>query len=185
MELRNMEFYRTPNGEIMIHDESGSRYLTEKDRTFISAFIAKMDVFWTDSLKALSMLYNKSRHNVPLYEFKIVRRFLKCNFGRFDNTLDIDQLGNYHFEDVECPLRGECPLEGVVCRPKFNSSLSSREIEIMHCHYDGMSVEQISERLSISPDTVTTHKRNALQRTGTHSLQEFFIYARNNNLFNQ
>lgn len=185
MELSNKEFYRTPNGEIMVHDESGSHTLTERDRNFISAFITKMGEFWPEALQVSSKLYEKARHSIPLFEFKIVRRFLKCNFGRFDNTLDIDQMGNYHFEDVECPLRGECPFECKICKPKFNSALSEREIEVMRCLYDGMNIDQISDKLYISPDTIRTHKRNALQRTGTHSLQEFFIYARDKNLFNQ
>ncbi len=185
MDLSNKEFYRTPNGEVMIHDENGSHCLTEQDRNFITAFIAKMNSFWPEALQELSKIFDKSRHNIPLFEFKIVRRFLKCNFGRYDNTLDVDQMGNFHFEEVECPLRGECMSEGKICRPKFNSSLSNREVEVMHCFYEGMAVDQVSERMCISPDTVITHKRNALQRTGTHSIQEFFIYARNNNLFNQ
>lgn len=185
MELQSKEFYRTPNGEIMISDECGSRILTKNDRAFISEMLKKMWEFWPDALASLSKEYAKCRPNIPEFEYRIVCRFLKCNFGRFDSTLDIDQLGNFHFEEVECPLRGECKLEGIVCRPKFNSKLSDREIEVMHYYYKGMHVEYIADQLCISPETVLTHKRNALQRTDTHSLQGFFVYARNNNLFNQ
>lgn len=185
MNISSTEFYLTPNGEIMINDANGVRQLSQQDRDFISEIIFKMGQFWPSSLEGASKVYEKSRHNVPLFEFKIVRRFLKCNFGKFDSTLDIDQMGNFHFEEVSCPLRGECPHEGIICKPKFNSTLSERELDVMRLFYEGLDAEAVSDKLCLSADTVRTHKRNAFRRTGAHSLSEFFLYARQNNLFNQ
>ncbi len=98
--------------------------------------------------------------------------------------MDIDHVGNFNFEEPECPMKGECPHEGVICRPKFNSKLSSREIEVMKLYYENMDDSEISSRLYISIDTVRTHKRNAFQRLKIHSMSEFILYAKNHNLFN-
>lgn len=181
--MKSKEFYFNPQGEVMITDENGTRQLTQSDREFISEFISYMNTFWPNALAKVSLEYEKSRFNIPLFEFKIVRRFIKCNFGKFDSTLDIDQMGNFHFEEVECPLRGECTCEGIICKPEFNSTLSEREQEIMQSFYEGMAEDKIAEKYSISIETVRTHKRNAFRRTNVHSLAEFFQYARTYNLF--
>lgn len=180
----NKEFYCTPQGEIMITDDHGTHELTPSNREFVSAMFKKIETFWPRAAEKASKVYEKSRANIPYYEFLIVRRFLKCNFGKYDSTLDIDQLGNFHFEEVECPLRGECSAEGFICKPKFNSSLSDRELEVMNRLYEGESEESISDSLSISIETVKTHKRNAFRRTGVHSKEEFWRFARDNKLFN-
>ena len=184
--MKNKEFYITPTGVIMIHDEEGVHELTQKDRDFISKMILRIGDFYPEALSALSKEYDCRRFNVPYYEFSIVSRFVRCNWGRYDSVIDIDQFGYFNFEEVECPLRGsgDCKLDGIVCRPKFNSNLSERELVVMGYFYDNLTPEQVADKMCISAETVRTHKRNALKRTGTHSLAEFFLYAKNNNLFN-
>lgn len=183
--MKNIEFYRTPIGGIMVTDEAGTHELREGDRKFISAMISKIGEFYPEALSKLSELFQAKRHNVPHYEYCIVSRFIRCNWGRYDAVMDIDQFGNFNFEEVECPLRGECSAEGIICKPKFNSSLSDREIEIMREYYNGYSEPAIADKMCISIETVKTHKRNVFRRTGTSSQAEFFLYAKNNNLFNK
>ncbi|MPM15751.1 hypothetical protein SDC9_62123 [bioreactor metagenome] len=183
--MKNIEFYITPGGGVMIHGEDGVHELTQKDRQFISQMIMRIGDFYPDALSALSKEYDCRRFNVPYYEYSIVSRFIRCNWGRFDSVVDIDQFGYFNFEEVDCPLRGsgDCKLDSIVCRPKFNSKLSERELEVMRNYYDNLTAEQVAERMCISVETVRTHKRNAFKRTGTRSLAEFFLYAKNNNLF--
>lgn len=181
--MTGIEFYFTPKGEVMVTDEHGTRQLKQSDRSFISEIITRMGIFWPGALKDASIEYAEKRFNIPLFEFMIVRRFLKCNFGKFDSTMDIDQMGNFHFEEVECPLRGECKHEGIICKPKFNSALSERELDVMKAFYEGLDETYIADKQCISIETVRTHKRNAFRRISVHSLAEFFQYARNNNLF--
>ncbi|SFK98873.1 regulatory protein, luxR family [Porphyromonadaceae bacterium KH3CP3RA] len=184
--MKNKEFYITPTGGIMIHDDNGVHELTQKDRDFISKMIVRIGDFYPEALSALSKEYDCRRFNVPYYEYSIVSRFIRCNWGRYDSVIDVDQFGYFNFEEVECPLRGsgDCKLDGIVCRPKFNSKLSDRELEVMRNYYDNLTAEQVADRMCISIETVRTHKRNAFKRTGTRSLAEFFLYAKNNNLFN-
>jgi len=184
--MKNMEFYITPNGGIMIHEEDGVHEVTQKDREFISQIIMRIGDFYPEALSALSKEYDCRRFNVPFYEYSIVSRFIRCNWGRFDSVIDIDQFGYFNFEEVECPLRGsgDCKMDGIVCRPKFNSNLSEREKEVMRYYYENKTSDQIADKMCISVETVRTHKRNVFKRTGTHSLAEFFLYAKNHKIFN-
>lgn len=112
-----------------------------------------------------------------------VRRFIKCNFGVYDNEIDVDGSGNFHFEFVGCPLRGECMYDKILCQPKFNSKLSDRQLEIMRLCYEGVSDADIAERLYISINTVANHRKASFRKLGVHSMAEFNRYAAINNLF--
>ena len=100
--MTNIEFYITPQGGIMIHDVYGIRTLSEKDRLFVTSMIRKIGDFYPEALAKLSQLFEKRMMNIPCYEYSIVSRFIRCNWGRFDSVVDIDQLGNFNFEEVEC-----------------------------------------------------------------------------------
>lgn len=177
------EFYITPKGDIMIHCQDGIRQLQSSDRSFVSAMICMLQNLYPAALSALSKKYEPKKANPANFEFFMVRRFIKCNWGEYDSILDIDQFGNFNFEQVRCPMRGECDCERKICNPEFNSKLTDREIEIMHLFYQNFSTEDIADKLCISCETVRTHRRNAFRRVKVHSLPEFFIYARQNNLF--
>ena len=163
MIMTGMEFYFTPKGEVMIIDECGTRQLEQSNREFISEIITRMGIFWPEALEKASLEYTDRRYNI-----------LKCNFGEFDSTMDIDQMGNFHFEEVKCPLKGECKYEEIICKPKFNSTLSERELSVMRSFYEGMEENAIADKYCISLETVRTHKRNAFRRINVHSLAEFF-----------
>ena len=103
--------------------------------------------------------------------------------GQIRQPYGYRSFGNLNFEEVDCPLRGECPNESIICRPKFNSNLSERELDVMRNMYEGLTAEEISFKLCLSPETVKTHKRNAFKRTNSHSFGEFMRYANANNIF--
>lgn len=57
------------------------------------------------------------------------------------------------------------------------SSLSSREIDIIRCVACGKSNKEIAKTLFISPHTVATHRRNINAKLGIHSAAGLTIYA--------
>lgn len=181
--LRNTEFYVTPKGDVMIHTEKGVKKLEFTHREFVSAFFNLINELYPEAVEALSREFEKFQAMPAVFEFMVVRRMIKCNFGKFDSVMDIDQFGNLNFEEVDCPLRGECHLEGIVCKPKFNTKLSGREREVMNLMYRQVPKEDIAECLCLSVETVRTHKRNAFRKVGVHSLAEFYSYAKQHNLF--
>lgn len=85
---------------------------------------------------------------------------------------------------VPVALKTEAELES---RPKKETAenvddndsapLSQREREIIACVAKGMSNKEIADALSISVNTVTTHRRNLAQKLQIHSPAALAIYA--------
>ena len=183
--MKNVEFYTTPEGDITIREEGESEHTLErqKDSEFIQHFLSILSEFYPEAYKALMEVYSKSALNKRYRDYLAVRRFIKCNFGVYDNLIDMDSTGNFKFEFVSCPLRGECKYDGIICNPKFNSHLSNRELEVMQLCCEGLRDDEISERLFISLNTVNNHRKNSFKKIGVHTMAEFLRYATNNNIF--
>ncbi len=82
-----------------------------------------LEEFYPEAYAALRKYYARYDGNKCYRDFLAVRRFIKCNFGLYDNMIDIDENWNFKFEFVGCPLRGECDGFKKICEPKFNSTL--------------------------------------------------------------
>jgi len=183
--LKNIEFSDTPTGKVEIRILNEPMFIYEqKHIDFTNALIEYINEFYPEAHKSLCEIYARYASNKLNYNYRMVHRFIRCNFGSHDSKLDIDQLGNFHFEEVKCPLKGECKHWNILCNPTFNTSLSDRELEVMELYYKGFKSCDIAEVLSISIKTVETHKQNSLKKLGLHSLHEFMSYANNNKLFN-
>lgn len=113
----------------------------------------------------------------------MICRFIKCNFGALDSTPDINTDLHCTFEHINCPLRGECKYDHVICHPEFDHKLSTAEKRVMTLVYDGLTEDAIAEHLHLSPKTIHSHVRNAYTRIGIHSKAEFIKYATSHNLF--
>ena len=123
--LSNIEFYNTPTGEVMVSEQNKPiRQLSEKDTEFIAELLDIINTRYPLAFKRLSENYIASKGNPPYFNFRIVKRFLRCNMGEFDTQQqDIDSNGHFNFEEVRCPLRGECKDECIICRPKLDTHL--------------------------------------------------------------
>lgn len=183
--LANIEFYSAPAGNVEICDSEGVRTYKEEDIDVTNVIFSRIESDYPGAFKALCDKYKVNRHNIPYFKYKVVRGFIRCNFGRYDNQDDVDSYGNFHFEYVACPQEGECPWYNVICNPKFNTKLSIRETEIMRLLVIGLGVDEVAGKLCLSIDTIRTHKRNAMQRVGVHSFSEFVDYAHRNKIFKE
>ena len=183
--MKAVECYITPEGEVNVRPiNEAERQLCESDTDFIQEILEHLKDFYPETHDALMDIYSKSESNKRYRDFLAVRRFIKCNFSLYDNTIDIDEKMNFKFEFVGCPLRGECKYDKVICSPKFNSKLSDRELKVMKLLYEGKTDSEIAERLFISLNTVNNHRKNSFRKLGIHSMPEFMRYAMINNLFN-
>lgn len=177
------EIYNTPDGDVMIAPAGEAHFKLEvTHREFITQMIEIIKNNYTIAFKAACEAYKASADSRHYYEFLIVRRFLKCNFGEFDNVMDFENE-RFKFEFVKCPMRGECKYDQIICNAKFNTSLSDREFQVMKHFYDGMNENQIADKLYISINTVLNHKKSAFRKTDSHTLAEFITYAKRNNLY--
>ena len=178
-EYRKMEFYITPNGKVMV-DEEGSeptKELTQADRDLCRYLLEIIAVQYPEALEALSGLYSQSRPNAPYYDYLRVHRFIRCNFGKFDGlTYDVDGRVR-HLEDVSCPIKCECPLHGIVCKPK-PFGLTNREAEIATLAVSGLTYKEISDKLGIAPSTIKNFLqkiKDKLKLSSTKDIAKLFV----------
>ena len=183
----NTEMYTTPDGCVMIKPHNQPvRELAEngkENRQFIQDMLEYMRTFYTEAFEALCKEYSRKEPNRLNYEYWIVTRFIRCNMGNYDTlSQDIDTKGMLQFEEVKCPMRGECKLENICCRPRFNSGLSHRETEVLRLVVNHNDAIDIAEQLHLSPHTVNNHRRNIHIKTKTRTIGELVDYWHRNNM---
>ena len=178
--LNNIEFFKTPDGDVMYKRQGGAvRELTENDRELVSDLLSLIRIRYPEAFNALSDIYSRSEQNRAWYEFRMVSRFIRCNLGDYDtNSIDIDEDGLFHFEQMKCPLMGagDCQWEGVICHPKLSTGLTTRELELLPYFADGLQSQEIADRLCISKNTVDRHRQNIMAKLGKRSVTELAAY---------
>lgn len=182
--MENIEFYILDKELWCLFPDGRNEQVTEHNVELVREILSRIREFYPEAYQDLSKWYQRSAANVPYYQFLMVNRFCRCNFGKLDNTKkDIDSRGIFNFERIDCPMRGECPHEGKVCLPKFNSKLSESELRVMKLVYNGYSNDEVADTLYLSPHTVKNHIKSVYLKLGIHEKAEFIRYANNNNLF--
>ncbi|MBD5312484.1 MAG: helix-turn-helix transcriptional regulator [Bacteroides sp.] len=176
------EFYICDD-RLYVMTDGKSEEVTEKSRELIDEMLTRIETYYPEALKALNECYAKSSRNVSYYNYLRVRRFLRCNFAQLDTTEHDDDDGVFNFERVPCPLRGECPHEGVICMPRFDSRISAAEERVMRLYLRDGDTEIIAETLYLSVHTVRNHIKAAYTKLGVHSRAEFIAYASRHHLF--
>lgn len=176
--MESIEFYNTPEGDVMYKPIGKPvQELTPESRDIIEEMLDVIKNRYPQAIKALCELYTASEMNRKVYEFNIVSRFCRCNFGEYDaHTPDIDADGFFHFEEVKCPLRGECRMEGAICKPKLDSKLTDRELQIIELISKGFRAREIADRLYISVKTVQRHRENIKAKLQMRSLAQVSAY---------
>lgn len=171
------------NDELWYIADSQNRKLTESDTEIICQILTLISDLYPDAYQELAKEYSRSSMNVQYYQYLIVRRFCKCNLGLLDSTKIDMENGLLNLERVQCPLRGECKHEGVICCPKVNHKLSQSELRVMRLVYDGMNNEDIAQQLYLSPHTIKNHIKSVYAKLGIHEKAEFVKYADKFNIF--
>lgn len=177
---RRLEFFSSPDDRVCFSiSGEGVRFLEESEKDVISEIITYITTFYPKAYEALASKYRKKSINKSYYNYLIAHRFVRCNLLLNDSLKWDIENGHMNLEKVPCPMRGECPLEGIVCMPKFRSALSSREREIIKLMAKGYTTEKIAAILYISPMTVRNHLANARIRTGkTNSYELISEYSK-------
>jgi DNA-binding CsgD family transcriptional regulator len=179
--LNFIEFSISENGmDILCRKEGKYSILSESDTDLIDQMYCRIREDYTEAFDALMKIYQGA------WQFKwlCVRRFIKCNFARQDEIDDIQSDGRFVLEFVSCPLRGECQYDHIICCPKFNTNLTTREIEIIKLIVAGLEDEEIANKLFISYHTVCNHRRHVHSKLGTSSKAEIVDWAYRNKIVN-
>ena len=159
--------------------------ITENDTDKVDSLLEMVSTHYLGCIERLEVIYrvkmdNKPSKQVAFENFKMARRFGKCNFGVLDHISDIDEQGNLHLERVHCPLRGECKDENIICNPQINTGLHRRELEVVRLICNGNTDEQIAKQLFISVYTAENHRKNILRKLNLHSKAEIVKWAYEN-----
>ena len=118
----------------------------------------------------------------PLPKEDVYRDAIRA-VGEYDQyRLDINHHGLLQFEEVHCPLRGECRHEGIICKPELDTRLTERELEVFRLIAQHLTAEDIAEELCISPCTVARHRENIKAKIGARNVAEMVEYWLRNGL---
>lgn len=181
-------FWTTDKNRLIVHDMKEDTYmpLDSGMTDLIKSCEQKLQLDFPDTWNRLKEDYPSPSCSIDPWaiRFNRIHQFLKCNFSIQDHEPDIDDEWNFDFEKVPCPLRGTC--DRGYCSPKLTTLLSEREKEIIQLVPEGLSQEEMGERLFISGRTVQNHMYKIYKKlgfNGRHNPDKLLIsYAYKNKL---
>ncbi len=93
-----------------------------------------------------------------------------CREDELVEAIKLIASGEYYFsKDVKHKMIDNfiaLNVKPINKKVKLESELSEREIEVLHHISDGLTNEEIAEKLFLSKRTVESHRRNMLDKTG-------------------
>jgi DNA-binding CsgD family transcriptional regulator len=143
-----------------------SKPLTPSDRDAVEFMLERMQECFPAAMARLQEWAEESKPNRRFFEFRIVDRFIRCNFGEADFLYSDIEDGMFHFEEVKCPLRGICKDENVVCKPKFSMPVPKEESRAALLYSRGLTANEIAKVLGKGVKTVKNQLGNAARRLG-------------------
>lgn len=174
-----MEWVNLDNGDVGFYNKHGEFEKLRKGSALIDEILEVIRGNYPDAYKALRQEYKKWRNETKVYEYKIAKRFLRCNMGTYDTTEEDMTEEGWHLETVQCPMRGECALEGKVCKPTKGCSLSKREEEVLLLASEGKTQKEIAEQLFLAPPTIHRHIVNILRKIKARNMkQAIMMYSK-------
>lgn len=179
--MARVEFFAYNNEVWYSENGSAARKMSETS-DIIPELFKTIEEQYPEAMAALREAYSEAGDKIRYYQYLITRRFIKCNFSNIDDKFDLDE-GRLVFEYVPCPLRGECHLEGLVCKPRFSSAVSDAELRVLELLYKGVPKLLIAEKLYLSQYTVENHIKHAYKKLGVHTEAEFVKYAESHDMF--
>ena len=90
--------------------------------------------------------------------------------------------GNVYIHKQGTDETWELNTENGVWRKSEKPKLSKREIEILRLHAQGLTINQIAEKIFVSSDTVKYYRRRIFERLGVSNMVEALSYAVNNKM---
>ena len=140
------ELYVDPTTyKVRVKDESGKDMPLEKDKALIKKLVEQIKSnyleAWVECLAASKQWPEEIR------ALKALERFCRCNFGMLDGTADITDKG-CELEEVQCPLRGYCRHEFIICKPKL--AITDLQMNVVEEMISGNTKEGIATKMKTS-----------------------------------
>lgn len=174
--MEAVEFYII-GGQTCIRRNGISKPLTPQDRDEVVWMTEQIRNCFPEAAERLEKWAAESSLNIIFFEYRMVDRFIRCNFGEADFLYSDIENGMFHFEEVKCPLRGICRDENVICKPKFKVPLSSEEGKAAVLYSKGLTAHEIARVMKKSAKTIKNqldHARKRLHLDRTRDLIKIF-----------
>ena len=169
--MEKVEFF-VIGGQTCIRRNGVSKPLTPSDRDAVEFMLERMKECFPAAMERLKEWAEESKPNKRFFEFRMVDRFIRCNFGEADFLYSDIEDGMFHFEEVKCPLRGICKDENVICKPKFKMPVSKEEGRAAVLYSKGLTANEIAKVLGKGVKTVKNQLSNAAKRLGLNRTRD-------------
>jgi len=115
----------------------------------------------------------------PGSEMKRLEKFVSCRFGGLDFTPDIQNLTLGKGEYWDCPLRGVCKGEGIVCKPlTYNTeTLTTHDIKAIRLLATSITNEALAGELNLPMGTFNLFKKQLYKKLNIQTKQEAVVIA--------
>ena len=120
----------------------------------------------------------------PNSEFKRLEKFTKCRFGGLDYVADIDKSGLQKGEYWNCPIRGKCSSEGILCKAvSYNGNeLDAIDISMTKKLATNATNEVIAAEMNLPMGSFHLQKKKLYKKFGIQTKQESTIIAQRLNI---
>jgi DNA-binding CsgD family transcriptional regulator len=128
---------------------------------------------------------NLALHDMqPYSSIKRVEQFAKCRFGGLDFQGDIK---NNQLQDGEywpCPMHGNCPHEGVLCKlPLYNGiRLTKQDVQLLKLLVSNKTNDVVADEMRIPLGTFHQAKKNLYEKLSIQTKQEAAVIAMSLNI---
>lgn len=184
--METIEFLVTPDGKLYYRKDKGEeRRLTRFDKEICSRMLSMIKERFPTAWSRLSTLYppvNKTHAKQDEAAFKMIERFIRCNFGEHDLLTPDVEKGIMNFEEVRCPLRGICSDENIICKPRGTANLSPGEKKVVKYYLLGYTFKEIAQILKLSPSTVKVTLFKIKNKLKVKNCREIIKTIRQNNI---
>ena len=169
--MEKVEFF-VIGGQTCIRRNGVSKPLTPSDRDAVEFMLERMLECFPAAMERLQEWAEESKPNKRFFEFRMVDRFIRCNFGEADFLYSDIEDGMFHFEEVKCPLRGICKDENVICKPTYKVPVTKEESRAAVLYSKGLTANEIAKVLGKGVKTVKNQLANAAKRLGLNRTRD-------------
>lgn len=174
--MENYEFVACADGTFVARNSTTSKVVTEFDRDIIEFIVSEVKLRYPIAYKRLCEMYERYKGNRYNFEYRIAKRFVRCNMGA-DDLLSMDiNNGIMCLEYVNCPLRGECCDENVICCPRHQSRLTETLRQVAELYASGMSYKEMAQTLNKSDKTIANQLRSITKILGLKRTKDIITY---------
>lgn len=116
----------------------------------------------------------------PNSDMHQVKKFASCRFGGLDFVPDIQNFQLQKGEYWDCPLRGKCKGEGIVCRNLMfqGNELSAQDIKLLKLLGTNYTNEVLADEMDMCQGTFNLFKKQLYAKLGNiQTKQEAVIIA--------